>query len=151
MDEALAVASHVYGNSRSHVLIFELYAQLGMDVSSMRFLPYMSQEITKATNPSRTYNGGGSALVVKIYSLKFHGNASLHEQIIVFEKLVVKGIEFTPIPMGLPQNTAVHPALQDSSIFQILASALVEFLQTIKETESLKIMNPAQLLRRVKS
>ena len=151
LDEALAVASHVYGNSRSHVLVFELYAQLGMDVSSMRFLPYMSQEITKAINPSGTYNGGGSALVVKVYSLKLHGSASLHEQILRQVKLVIKAIEFTPIPKGLSQSIAVHPALQDSCTFQILASVLVEFLQTIKETESLKIMNPAQLLRRVKS
>ena len=81
----------------------------------------------------------------------------MHEQILKFEKLVVRGIEFTPIPVGLPQNTVVHPALQDSCTFQILASALVEFLQTIKETESrlvlleiLKIFNLAKLLRRVK-
>ena len=107
-----------------------------MNLSSLRFLPYMSQEITKATYPSGTSNGGGSALVVKVYSLKLHGGTSLHEQILKFVKLVLQAIEFTPTPKVLSQSVAVHPALQDNCTFQILASALVEFLQTIIETES---------------
>jgi len=74
--------------------------------------------------------------VAKTYSLKLNGQTSVHEQIIKFEKLVTRGIEFTPIPVGSPPNTVVHPALQDHCTFQILASALVEFLQVIIETES---------------
>ena len=117
LEEAFAVAPHVYGNPKSYELIFELNAQFGMDVSSMRILPYVSQEIIKATNPSGTFNGRGSAYVAKTYSLKLNGQTSVHEQIIKFEKLVTRGIEFTPIPVGSPPNTVAHPALQDLCSF----------------------------------
>ena len=117
----------------------------------MRILPYMFQEITKVTNSSGTFSGGGSAYVVKIYSFKLNGGTSLHEQIIKFEKLVKRGIEFTPIPVGSPPNTSIHPALQDHCNFQILASTLVEFSQIIPDTESrivlLNILSEIQMAK----
>jgi len=129
LDEALSVASHIFGNSRSYVQIYELHAQLGIDVAALRFLPYMAQEITKATSSSGTSSGGSYTLVAKVYSLKLQREVSLHEQIIKQVKLVNKAIEFTPIPKGMPQSTAVHPALDDCCTFSILVSALVEYLQ----------------------
>jgi hypothetical protein len=136
LDEALSVASHIFGNSRSYVQIYELYAQLGIDVAALRFLPYMAQEISKATSSSGTSSGGSYALVAKVYSLKLQRDMSLHEQILKQVKLVNKAIEFTPIPKGMLQSTAVHPALDDCCTFSILVSAMVEYLQLIDETES---------------
>jgi hypothetical protein len=136
LDEALSVASHIFGNSRSYVQIYELYAQLGIDVAALRFLPYMAQEISKATSSSGTSSGGSYALVAKVYSLKLQRDMSLHEQILKQVKLVNKAIEFTPIPKGMLQSTAVHPALDDYCTFSILVSAMVEYLQLIDETES---------------
>ena len=136
LDQALSVAPHVAGNSRSYVHIYELYAHLGMDVASLRFLPYMSQEISKAISSSGTSSGGSHVLVGRVYNFKFQPDMALHEQILRYNKLVIKAIEFTPIPKGMPQSTAVHPALDDCCTFSILASALVEYLQILGDTES---------------
>ena len=136
LDQALSVAPHVAGNSRSYVHIYELYAHLGMDVASLRFLPYMSQEISKAISSSGTSSGGSHVLVGRVYNYKFQPDMALHEQILKYNKLVTKAIEFTPIPKGMPQSTAVHPALDDCCTFSILASALVEYLQILGDTES---------------